>query len=152
MITPPLTSVFPANSYYKYFINTWHRFCVRGGRRQKPERLCHIKKIEAIIRPLRIEEVRDALAELGIDDLTLTEVRGFGRQHGRTEIYLGGEYSLDFIPKAKIELVVPDAHLDAAITAVARGARTGKIGDGKIFVSHIEQAGLIRRDPATARA
>ena len=124
----------------------------QGRQRQKPERLSHIKKIEAIIRPLRIEEVRDALSELGIDDLTVTEVRGFGRQHGRTEIYRGGEYSLDFIPNAKIELIVADAHIDAALAAVARGARTGKIGDGKIFVTHIEQAGLIQRDQATARA
>jgi nitrogen regulatory protein P-II 1 len=92
------------------------------------------------------------LAELGFEAVTLTEVKGFGRQRGRTEIYRGGEYSVDFVPKAKIEIVVPDASLDAAIAAVARGAKTGKIGDGKIFISRIEQLELNRKGQSTARA
>jgi nitrogen regulatory protein P-II 1 len=109
-----------------------------GRTAKNPERLNSIKKIEAIIRPYKVEEVRDALAQLGIEGVT-TEVRGFGRQRGRTDIYRGSEYSVDFVPKAKIEVVVSDSGLDAAIAAVARCARTGKIGDGKIFISCIEQ-------------
>ncbi len=105
-----------------------------------------MKKIEAIIKPFKLEEVRDALGEAGIEGMTVTEVRGFGRQKGHTEIFRGSEYTVDFLPKVKIEVVVADSHAEAAVAAVARSARTGKIGDGKIFVAPIEHALRIRTD------
>jgi|SRR5215469_15688904 len=105
-----------------------------------------MKKIEAIIKPFKLEEVKDALSELGIDGMTVSEVKGFGRQKGHTEIYRGSEYTVDFLPKVKIEVVVPDAHAENAVGAVLKSARTGKIGDGKIFVSSIEQAVRIRTE------
>lgn len=105
-----------------------------------------MKKIEAIIKPFKLEEVKDALGEAGIEGMTVTEVRGFGRQKGHTEIFRGSEYTVDFLPKVKIEVVVADSHADAAVAAVARSARTGKIGDGKIFVAAIEHAVRIRTD------
>ena len=105
-----------------------------------------MKKIEAIIKPFKLEEVKDALGEVGVEGLTVSEVKGFGRQKGHTEIYRGSEYTVDFLPKIKIEIVVPDDRAEHAITAVAHSARTGKIGDGKIFVSSIEQAVRIRTD------
>ena len=103
-----------------------------------------MKKIEAIIKPFKLEEVKDALAELGIEGMTVSEVKGFGRQKGHTEIYRGSEYTVDFLPKIKLELVISDEHLDAAVTAIIKAAKTGKIGDGKIFVSNIEEAVRIR--------
>jgi nitrogen regulatory protein P-II 1 len=105
-----------------------------------------MKKIEAILKPFKLEEVKDALAEVGIEGMTVSEVKGFGRQKGHTEIYRGSEYNMDFLPKIKIELVVPDDRADNAIAAVVHSARTGKIGDGKIFVTSIEQAVRIRTD------
>ena len=105
-----------------------------------------MKKIEAIIKPFKLEEVKDALGEIGIDGMTVSEVKGFGRQKGHTEIYRGSEYTLDFLPKIKIELVVADDRADNAISAMIHSARTGKIGDGKIFVTSIEQAVRIRTD------
>ena len=105
-----------------------------------------MKKIEAIIKPFKLEEVKDALGEIGIDGMTVSEVKGFGRQKGHTEIYRGSEYTLDFLPKIKIELVVADDSADNAIAAVVHSAKTGKIGDGKIFVTAIEQAVRIRTD------
>ena len=105
-----------------------------------------MKKIEAIIKPFKLEEVKDALGEIGIDGMTVSEVKGFGRQKGHTEIYRGSEYNMDFLPKIKIELVVPDDRADNAIAAVVHSARTGKIGDGKIFVTSIEQAVRIRTE------
>ncbi len=105
-----------------------------------------MKKIEAIIKPFKLEEVRDALNELGIDGMTVSEVKGFGRQKGHTEIYRGSEYTVDFLPKVKIEVVVPDAQSEDAVEAVVKSARTGKIGDGKIFVSTVEQAVRIRTE------
>ena len=105
-----------------------------------------MKKIEAIIKPFKLEEVKDALAEVGIEGMTVSEVKGFGRQKGHTEIYRGSEYNMDFLPKIKIELVVPDDRADNAIAAVVHSARTGKIGDGKIFVTSIEQAVRIRTE------
>lgn len=105
-----------------------------------------MKKIEAIIKPFKLEEVKDALHELGIDGMTVSEVKGFGRQKGHTEIYRGSEYTVDFLPKVKIEVVVADAQSDAAMEAVVKSARTGKIGDGKIFVSTVEQAVRIRTE------
>jgi nitrogen regulatory protein P-II 1 len=103
-----------------------------------------MKKIEAIIKPFKLDEVREALSALGVSGLTVTEVKGFGRQKGHTELYRGAEYVVDFLPKVKIELVVPDALADAALEAIVKAARTGKIGDGKIFVSNVEQVVRIR--------
>jgi nitrogen regulatory protein P-II 1 len=105
-----------------------------------------MKKIEAIIKPFKLEEVKDALNELGIDGMTVSEVKGFGRQKGHTEIYRGSEYTVDFLPKVKIEVVVQDSSAEEAVEAVMKSARTGKIGDGKIFVSAIEQAVRIRTE------
>ena len=105
-----------------------------------------MKKIEAIIKPFKLEEVKDALGEVGIEGMTATEVKGFGRQKGHTEIYRGSEYTVDFLPKIKLELVVADNKVDAAVTAIVKAAKTGKIGDGKIFVSNVEQAVRIRTE------
>ena len=103
-----------------------------------------MKKLEAIIKPFKLEEVKDALAEVGIEGMTVTEVKGFGRQKGHTEIYRGSEYTVDFLPKIKLEVAVTDGNLEAAINAVADSAKTGKTGDGKIFVSTIDEAIRIR--------
>ncbi len=103
-----------------------------------------MKKIEAIIKPFKLDEVREALSALGVSGLTVTEVKGFGRQKGHTELYRGAEYVVDFLPKVKIELVVPDTLADGALEAIVKAARTGKIGDGKIFVSNVEQVVRIR--------
>jgi len=105
-----------------------------------------MKKIEAIIKPFKLEEVKDALGEIGIEGMTVTEVKGFGRQKGHTEIYRGSEYTVDFLPKIKIELVIADEKSDDAINAIVKAARTGKIGDGKVFVSTIEEAVRIRTE------
>ena len=105
-----------------------------------------MKKIEAIIKPFKLEEVKDALGEIGIEGMTVSEVKGFGRQKGHTEIYRGSEYTLDFLPKIKIEIVVADVRAEAAVAAVVKSARTGKIGDGKIFVAAVEQAIRIRTE------
>ena len=103
-----------------------------------------MKKIEAIIKPFKLEEVKDALGEAGIEGMTVSEVKGFGRQKGHTEIYRGSEYTVDFLPKIKIELVLTDERVDAAVKAIVSAAKTGKIGDGKIFVTTIEDAVRIR--------
>ena len=103
-----------------------------------------MKKIEAVIKPFKLDDVREALSELGVSGLTVTEVKGFGRQKGHTELYRGAEYVVDFLPKIKIEAVIPTNLLDAAIEAIIKSARTGKIGDGKIFVSSVEQVVRIR--------
>ena len=103
-----------------------------------------MKKIEAIIKPFKLDEVKEALQEIGIQGLSVTEVKGFGRQKGHTELYLGAEYVVDFLPKVKIELVIADDMLDGAIDAIVGAAKTDKIGDGKIFVSDIAQAIRIR--------
>ncbi|MBC7781026.1 MAG: P-II family nitrogen regulator [Proteobacteria bacterium] len=103
-----------------------------------------MKKIEAIIKPFKLDEVREALSEVGVSGLTVGEVKGFGRQKGHTELYRGAEYAIDFLPKVKVEVVVADRLLDAAVEAITKAARTGKIGDGKIFVYEIEQAIRIR--------
>ena len=105
-----------------------------------------MKKIEAIIKPFKLEEVKDALAEVGIEGMTVSEVKGFGRQKGHTEIYRGSEYTVDFLPKIKVEAVVPDDRADAAVQAIVKAAKTGKIGDGKIFVSPITEAVRIRTE------
>lgn len=103
-----------------------------------------MKKIEAIIKPFKLQEVKDALSEIGIHGMTVSEVKGFGRQKGHTEIYRGSEYTVDFLPKVKIETVLPDNLVKQAIDTIIKAAKTGKIGDGKIFVSSIEEAHRIR--------
>jgi nitrogen regulatory protein P-II 1 len=103
-----------------------------------------LKKIEAIIKPFKLDEVKDALQDIGIQGITVVEARGFGRQKGHAELYRGAEYVVDFLPKVKIEVVVPDQRLEAALDAIQKAARTGKIGDGKIFVFDVEQAIRIR--------
>ncbi|HEX3798557.1 MAG TPA: P-II family nitrogen regulator [Verrucomicrobiae bacterium] len=105
-----------------------------------------MKKIEAIIKPFKLEEVKDALAEVGIEGMTVVEVKGFGRQKGHTEIYRGSEYTVDFLPKIKFEIVIADSLADAAVEAIVKAAKTGKIGDGKVFVSPIEEAVRIRTE------
>src|SRR5262245_43756150 len=105
-----------------------------------------MKKIEAIIKPFKLEEVKDALGEIGIEGMTVSEVKGFGRQKGHTEIYRGSEYTVDFLPKIKLEIVLGDEQLDGAMTAIVNSAKTGKIGDGKIFVSTVEEAVRIRTE------
>jgi nitrogen regulatory protein P-II 1 len=105
-----------------------------------------MKKIEAIIKPFKLEEVKDALGDIGIEGMTVSEVKGFGRQKGHTEIYRGSEYTVDFLPKIKIELVVTDAKAPEAVAAIVKAAKTGKIGDGKIFVSGVEEAIRIRTE------
>ena len=105
-----------------------------------------MKRIEAIIKPFKLEEVKEALTDLGVTGMTITEVRGFGRQKGHTEIYRGSEYTVDFLPKLKIEIVLPDGMVKSAVAAILKGARTGKIGDGKIFVQPLEQAIRIRTE------
>jgi nitrogen regulatory protein PII len=108
--------------------------------------LITMKKIEAIIKPFKLEEVKDALAEIGIEGMTVAEVKGFGRQKGHTEIYRGSEYTVDFLPKIKIEIVVTDALVQSAVDVIVKAAKTGKIGDGKVFVLNIEDAIRIRTD------
>jgi nitrogen regulatory protein PII len=103
-----------------------------------------MKKIEAIIKPFKLEEVKEALAEVGVQGMTVTEVKGFGRQKGHTEIYRGSEYTVDFLPKVKIEIVVDDAQSEGVAQAIVKSANTGKIGDGKVFISTIEEAIRIR--------
>jgi nitrogen regulatory protein P-II 1 len=103
-----------------------------------------MKKVEAIIKPFKLDDVREALSQSGITGMTAIEVKGFGRQKGHTELYRGAEYVVDFLPKVKIELVVADEQLDSCVEAVTKAARTGKIGDGKIFVSNVERVVRIR--------
>jgi len=105
-----------------------------------------MKKIEAIIKPFKLQDVKDALNELGIQGMTVTEVKGFGRQKGHKEIYRGSEYTVDFLPKIKIDTVLPDDQIKAAVEAIIKAAKTGKIGDGKVFVSTIDEAWRIRTE------
>jgi nitrogen regulatory protein PII len=111
-----------------------------------------MKKIEAIVKPFKLNEVKEALGELGLQGMTVVEVKGFGRQKGHTEIYRGSEYTVDFLPKVKIEMIVPDAQVEPAIEAITKAARTGKIGDGKIFVYPVEEAVRIRTDERGEKA
>ncbi len=105
-----------------------------------------MKKIEAVIKPFKLEEVKDALADLGVEGMTVSEVKGFGRQKGHTEIYRGSEYTVDFLPKIKIEVVVTDSLVESAVAAIVKAAKTGKIGDGKVFVGPVEEAIRIRTE------
>ena len=116
----------------------------RRGARVRIYRGVVMKKIEAVVKPFKLDEVREALSGIGVTGLTVTEVKGFGRQKGHTELYRGAEYVVDFLPKVKVEVVVPDKLADQAIEAIVKSARTGKIGDGKIFVTTVEQVVRIR--------
>ena len=111
-----------------------------------------MKKIEAIIKPFKLEDVKEALAGLGVEGMTVSEVKGFGRQKGHTEIYRGSEYTVDFLPKLKLEVVLADANTQAAVDAIVKAAKTGKIGDGKVFVSSIENAVRIRTEETGEQA
>jgi len=111
-----------------------------------------MKKIDAIIKPFKLEDVKEALAGLGVEGMTVSEVKGFGRQKGHTEIYRGSEYTVDFLPKIKIEVVLADSQVAAAVEAMIKAAKTGKIGDGKIFVSSIENAIRIRTEETGEKA
>jgi nitrogen regulatory protein P-II 1 len=111
-----------------------------------------MKKIEAIIKPFKLEEVKDALAEMGVEGMTVTEVKGFGRQKGHTEIYRGSEYTVDFLPKVKLEIVLADETVDHAVQTIIKAAKTGKIGDGKVFVLTVEHAIRIRTDEVGDKA
>lgn len=111
-----------------------------------------LKKIEAIIKPFKLAEVKEALSDLGIEGMTVTEVKGFGRQKGHTEIYRGSEYTVDFVPKIKIEVVLTEGMVETTVAAVVNAAKTGKIGDGKVFVYAIEEAVRIRTDETGEKA
>jgi len=111
-----------------------------------------MKKIEAIIKPFKLNEVKDALSDVGVEGMTVSEVKGFGRQKGHTEIYRGSEYTVDFLPKVKIEIVLPDGQVTAAVEAIIKAARTGKIGDGKVFVSDVQNAFRIRTEETGEQA
>ncbi len=111
-----------------------------------------MKKIDAIIKPFKLEDVKEALAALGVEGMTVTEVKGFGRQKGHTEIYRGSEYTVDFLPKIKIEVVLADSMVDAAVNAIVKAAKTGKIGDGKVFVSPVENVIRIRTEETGEKA
>ena len=111
-----------------------------------------MKKVEAIIKPFKLDDVKAALAAPGVEGMTVSEVKGFGRQKGHTEIYRGSEYTVDFLPKVKVEIVLADDLLDGAVQAIVKAARTGKIGDGKVFVSPIEDAVRIRTEEKGERA
>lgn len=111
-----------------------------------------LKKIEAIIKPFKLEEVKEALTEVGIEGMTVTEVKGFGRQKGHTEIYRGSEYTVDFLPKVKLEIILAEALVDKAVAAILKGAKTGKIGDGKIFILPVNEAIRIRTEDKGEKA
>ena len=111
-----------------------------------------MKKIEAIVKPFKLSEVKDALREVGLQGMTVTEVKGFGRQKGHTEIYRGSEYTVDFLPKVKIEMIVSDPQVEPAIEAIIKAAGTGKIGDGKIFIYAVEEAIRIRTEERSDKA
>ena len=105
-----------------------------------------MKKIDAIIKPFKLEDVKEALAGVGVEGMTVSEVKGFGRQKGHTEIYRGSEYTVDFLPKIKLEIVLPDSRVEAAVEAIVKAAKTGKIGDGKVFVTTVDNAVRIRTE------
>ena len=116
------------------------------------KRLNQMKKIEAIIKPFKLDEIKEALQDVGLQGITVVEAKGFGRQKGHTELYRGAEYVVDFLPKVKIEVVVDDSQLDAAVEAIQKAAYTGRIGDGKIFITNIEEAIRIRTGERGAEA
>jgi len=111
-----------------------------------------MKKIEAIVKPFKLEEIKEALSSIGVSGMTVTECKGFGRQKGHTETYRGREYTVDFLPKIKVEMVVPDGQAEGAVEAIVKSAKTGKIGDGKVFVFNVEEAVRIRTDEKGEKA
>lgn len=111
-----------------------------------------MKKIEAIIKPFKLDDVKEALTAVGVEGMTVVEVKGFGRQKGHTEIYRGSEYTVDFLPKIKIEVVLPDSQVEGAVAAIVKAAKTGKIGDGKVFIASVEEAVRIRTDETGDKA
>lgn len=123
-----------------------------GKTTKKEQRYMALKKIEAIIKPFKLEEVKEALTEAGIEGMTATEVKGFGRQKGHTEIYRGSEYTVDFLPKVKLEIVLPEASVPKAVAAILKAAKTGKIGDGKIFVLPLDEVIRIRTEDRGEKA
>jgi nitrogen regulatory protein P-II 1 len=137
----PKTGTSPANSLIA------RRGWKHPGRAEE-----HMKKIEAIIKPFKLDEVKEALQEVGVQGITVTEAKGFGRQKGHTELYRGAEYVVDFLPKVKIEIVVEDTRVEASVEAIQKAARTGRIGDGKIFVLNVEEAIRIRTGETGADA
>jgi nitrogen regulatory protein P-II 1 len=132
------------------FAENWHIPCIQPGGRgsscftEEAERNFLMKKIEAIIKPFKLDEVKEALQEVGLQGITVTEAKGFGRQKGHTELYRGAEYVVDFLPKVKVEVVLADENVEAVIDAIRNAAQTGRIGDGKIFVSNVEEVVRIR--------
>jgi nitrogen regulatory protein P-II 1 len=132
------------------FAKNWHTPCIHPGGRgsscftEEAERNFLMKKIEAIIKPFKLDEVKEALQEVGLQGITVTEAKGFGRQKGHTELYRGAEYVVDFLPKVKVEVVLADENVEAVIDAIRNAAQTGRIGDGKIFVSNVEEVVRIR--------
>ena len=132
----------------RIILGAWHCRCLEHAREQR----CPMKKIEAIIKPFKLDEVKDALSEAGIEGMTVTEVKGFGRQKGHTEIYRGSEYTVDFLPKLKVEIVTADGVANQTVAAILRAARTGKIGDGKVFVMPVDQAMRIRTEEQGEKA
>ena len=135
----------------KNFFDKWHDICLLGFVQEQSRfnstsqvRTKIMKKIEAIIKPFKLDEVKEALQEVGLLGITVTEAKGFGRQKGHTELYRGAEYVVDFLPKVKLEIVLADENVDAAVEAIRDAAQTGRIGDGKIFVSSVEQVIRIR--------
>ena len=127
---------------------SFHIYRLRTG----AQNFAAMKKIEAIIKPFKLEEVKDALSEAGVEGMTVSEVKGFGRQKGHTEIYRGNEYTVDFLPKIKIEIVLADNLVTAAVEAIVQAAKTGKIGDGKVFVSAVEEVIRIRTEERGEKA
>jgi len=123
------------------------RYCIR-----RQSRALAMKKIEAVIKPFKLDDVRDALQEIGVQGMTITEAKGFGRQKGHSELYRGAEYVIDFLPKVKLEIVAPEARVEAIVEAIQTAARTGRIGDGKIFISPVDQAIRIRTGEADENA
>jgi len=144
-MAPPLLRVALPN-YFGLEFKFATRKTGRGWQLVVEQLVSAMKKIEAIIKPFKLEEVRDALSEVGVAGMTVIEVKGFGRQKGHTEIYRGSEYTVDFLPKIKLELVLADHQVTDAVNAIVKSAKTGKIGDGKVFVSSIEQAVRIRTE------
>jgi nitrogen regulatory protein PII len=138
--------------FLKFFYIPVYRFRLVVSIRFCDSRIFGMKKIEAIIKPFKLEDVKDALSGLGVEGMTVSEVKGFGRQKGHTEIYRGSEYTVDFLPKIKIEVVVADSRAAEAVDAIVKAAKTGKIGDGKVFVSPIENAVRIRTEETGEQA
>jgi len=125
-------------------LKIWHAICEHTRRLKPAQDSGAMKKIEAIIKPFKLDEVKEALHEVGVQGMTVTEVRGFGRQKGHTELYRGAEYVVDFLPKVKIEVVVENGQVDDVIEAIEKAAQTGRIGDGKIFVLSVENVIRVR--------